>query len=414
MNYKESLEYIISIRDRGMLWGLERIRKAWMLCGAEQGTHPRYMHVAGTNGKGSVSCMLQNILTAAGHRTGLFTSPAIGEITSTISVDGEPIPDESFAGLVTLITTIEADAGVLTEFEMLTLIALLYFSKSGVEFAVIECGLGGLDDATNVIPPPAAAIFTPIALDHIGILGDNIADIAGKKCGIIKPTCAVVSSPAQHPDALDVIFKTAAENEATVYIPAAGPAPTILSEAGGITFSRQDEIYHIPMTGRFQCDNALTAIQAAELVVPLTPGIIRRGLSRPVMPCRQEIVRRDPLIMLDGAHNLHGVAALADTLRELNAGGITLITGMLADKPYRQCMKLLLPFCSEVICCTPPNNRALSGDALADVINELSPGIPVTVAATPTQAAAMINPAVPLLVAGSFYVSGEIRRLYGC
>ena len=263
MTYSEALTAIDALKPGGMKWGLARMERILALCG-----HPerrlRFVHVAGTNGKGSTARMIQSILTAAGYRTGLYASPAVTGLRDTITVDGEPIPETNFAGLTeTLLSHREemGDAGGLSEFELVTALAFLYFAGRHTDLCVVECGLGGLDDATNVIPPPLAAVLTPISLDHTAVLGGTVTAIAEKKCGIFKPPCAVVTSPAQDEEALGVILERAAALGLTVRLPSAATAPLREEALGRTAFSYDGMEIVLPLTGGFQRDNALTAIE---------------------------------------------------------------------------------------------------------------------------------------------------------
>lgn len=419
MTFLKAVQYIGSLRPSGMKWGLERMERILSICG-----HPerrlRTVHVAGTNGKGSTARMIQCILTAAGYRTGLYSSPAVTGIRDTVTVDGAAIEEEAFAALTERLAFQQKDmgeAGSLSEFELTTALAFLFFSLQHTDLCVVECGLGGRDDATNALPAPLAAVLTPISLDHTAVLGHTLEEIAVHKCGIIKPPCAVVTSPDQNEDALAVILETASRNGLTVRIPAMGGALIRTLALGCTEFDYDGMRLSLPLTGAFQRGNALTAIEAVRALAdrgyPVTKEEIVKGLRASTMPCRQEVVRRDPLILIDGAHNPQGVGALAETLRLHGVKNATLLTGMLADKDAARCMKLLTPFCRRAVCCTPDNPRALSAADLAEIIRADAPELPVTPAGSPADALplALKDPGVPLLVAGSFYVASALRPL---
>ena len=428
MTYPEALRAIEALKPGGMKWGLARMQRILALCGSPE-RRLRCVHIAGTNGKGSTARMIQSILTAAGWRTGLYASPAVTGLRDTITMDGQPIPEAAFASLTAELLSHDGEMGQadrLSEFELTTALAFLYFARSRTDLCVIECGLGGRDDATNVLPPPLAAVLTPVSLDHTAVLGGTVAEIAENKCGILKPPCAVITSPAQDPEALAVLMEQAARRGLTVRIPAR--SGRVLEETLGRTaFTYDGMVITLPLTGGFQRDNALTAIETVRALAPAgfsaDGEAIRRGLAAAAMPCRQEALSLSPLVLLDGAHNPQGVAALAETLRRHRLSGLTLVAGMLRDKDAARCAALLAPCCRRAICCTPPNPRALPAAQFAKLLHAAAPGLPVEAVDDPSAAldAALGDTAGPgrvsapeaggagLLVAGSFYVAAALR-----
>lgn len=420
MNYTEALEYIESLKQRGMKWGFERLRNILKLCGNPENSL-RFIHIAGTNGKGSTAKMIQSMLTAAGYRTGLFTSPVVTGYRDIISIDGQAVTEQDFAVLTEYLSNLEKDAGKdgsLSEFEFCTVLALLYFARQNADICVIECGLGGIDDATNIIPAPLAAVITPVSLDHTNILGSTVEEIAAKKCGIIKSPCAVVTSPDQDDNALAVILETAAKNGLTVRIPSKSTVKPIQLELGLTKFEYDDMEITLPLTGEFQIGNCLTAIETVRSLekfgINPSKAQIIKGLSKSAVPCRQEVLSRSPLIILDGGHNPQGVAALAKTLKSHGIDDSILVTGMLADKDISKCLKLLTPFCSKIVCCTPENLRALPAAELAEIARQAAaPKTEILVEETPVMAlkTALKTPDKPILVAGSFYVASAVRPI---
>ncbi len=393
MDSKQALTVIAERRSRGIRPGLSRMEAAMETVG-----HPerklRVVHIAGTNGKGSTAAMIAAIATAAGYKTGLYTSPTVTTLADTITIDGLPIPEEALASLVSEWDPLLPD---LTEFELVTVLTLVWFARQEVDLAVIECGLGGAEDATNVFPAPLCAVFTPISLDHTKLLGDTIEQIARQKAGIIKSGCAVITCADQQPEALGVLFGYAASLGSTVMQPAAGL-----------------ELPPLAMSGEHQRQNAKTAIQTAKALAAkgfiFTEEDIAGGLAAVTLPCRQE--RLQERILLDGAHNPQGVAALVAEIRRIwGETPVVLLTGMLADKNVEGCVKLLSPLAVKVFCCTPVHpDRALPAAALAAVYGEAEviPDIGEAVAAAKRYAD---SHNLPLVVAGSFYVAGEARRL---
>lgn len=393
MELSEALAAIAKRHGRGICPGLMRMEAALRVAG-----HPerrlRVVHIAGTNGKGSTAAMIAAIATAAGYKTGLYTSPTVTTLADTITVDRSPIPDTELAELVEKWDPLLPD---LTEFELVTVLALVWFARQKVDLAVIECGLGGAEDATNVFPAPLCAVFTPISLDHTKLLGDSIEQIARQKAGIIKPNSAVVTCSDQHPEASGVLFGYAASLGLTVWQPAAGAETPPLS-----------------MSGEHQRQNAQTAIQTIKVLSAkgfiFTEKNISDGLAAVSLPCRQE--RIGERILLDGAHNPQGVAALAAEIRRLwGETPVVLLTGMLADKNVEGCVSLLSPLAVKVFCCTPAHpDRALPATALAAVYGEAEAISDIHEAVTAAKRYADSHN-LPLIVAGSFYVAGEAREL---
>lgn len=419
MTCAEALQYIEELKPGGMKLGLDRMRRGLELLG-----HPerrlRVVHVAGTNGKGSTARMVQAIATAAGYTTGLFSSPAVTGLRETITLDGEAIPEAAFAGWVDRLRALQSDmgeAGGLSEFELTTLLALAWFAERNTDLCVIECGMGGREDATNVFDAPLAAVITPVALDHTAWLGGTAEEIAAHKCGIIKAPCGVVTAPDQDPDALAVIWETAARQGLTVRQPGTGAAPLLEASLGRTVFAYGEKRYTLPLTGAFQRDNALTALETVDCLrdkgYTFTEEAVAAGLAGAYLPCRQEVLRPDPLVLADGAHNPHGVAALADTLRRHRPqGGLTMVIGMLGDKDTAACAALLAPLCAHIVCCAPANARALPAEELAE---QLRPGCgDVRTAGSPRQALRLAEELAhggDLLVAGSFFLAAELRPL---
>lgn len=419
MTYSEAMKAIDALKPGGMKMGLARMRRILARLGNPQESL-RVVHVAGTNGKGSTARMIQAMASASGVRTGLYTSPAVTGLRDTVTVDGQAIPEETFAALTEeLLSHIPAmgDCGGLSEFELTTALSLLWFAREKTELCVVECGLGGRDDATNVFASPLAAVFTPISLDHQNWLGTTVEDIARNKCGILKPGCGVVTCPGQDPDALGVLLEEAAGLGLTVRMPNRAAAPFLEDGPDSMTFSWEGTPLTLHLTGVFQRDNALTALETLRVLEErgfrFSRDQVVEGLAWVRMPCRQEILRRSPLLMLDAAHNPQGVGALRDTLLDLpreDRTPLTMVMGMLADKDAAACAALLAPLCAHIVCCTPENPRALPAETLAALLRSGCPDVE----AVPDISAALDRALQkagggPLLVAGSFYVSALLR-----
>lgn len=416
MTYTQACAFIDGRAPRGMEMGLTRMEALLHACG-DPHVRLRAVHVAGTNGKGSTARMIQAAASEAGYRTGLFASPAVLGRRSAITIDGDAIGKDAYAAGVDVLRRAETAAGVAaTSFELETALAFWYFDRAGCDLCVVECGLGGRDDATNVLPPPLAAVLTPVALDHMALLGPTVEEIAANKCAIVKAPCTAVCSPAQDPAALGVLLEAAARAGVPVCVPNAAAAPVRLADWGRLCFAYDGMELVLPLTGMFQRDNALTAIETLRALegqgYRVPPEAVRAGLSNAAMPCRQEVLCREPLVILDGAHNPQGVAALTESMRTFSPGTPwTLLIGMLRDKQADACAALLAPLCARVVCCTPPNARALPAAALAAAF---PPGTAAQAVPDPAAALAAAQELAgdgPLLIAGSLYLCAVLRPL---
>ncbi len=418
MTFNEAVQYCESLRESGIRLGLDRLRHALATAGDPQ-RRLKVIHVAGTNGKGSTARMIQCILTAAGWRVGMYSSPAVTGVCDTVTLDGVGLTEERFAALIgqwkDIQDSLDAPAR-LTEFELLTAAAFTYFNEERVDVCVLECGMGGREDATNVCPPPLAAVFTPIDRDHTAFLGETVEDIAREKCGIIKPPCTVVTAPSQSSEALAVLFEQAAAYGLTVRQPNRRAARLLCSRPGEVRFAFDGEEYTLPLGGEFQVDNALTALETVRALSACGFGADAeaccRGLSAATLPCREEVVCRNPLIVLDGAHNPHGIKEVAAQLQVIGKEApVTLLFGMLRDKDTAACTALLAPYAARVVCCTPPNPRALPAAQLAAKFT--AAGVrEVYVADAPQEAwntARHLAGDAPLFVGGSFYTASAVR-----
>ena len=417
MTYEEALTRLEALQPGGMKMGLERMKRALERLG-----HPerqlQVVHVAGTNGKGSTARMIQAMATAAGYRTGLYSSPAVTGLRDTITVDGEAISPAAFAAgtarILALLPQLE-EVGGLSAFELTTLLALWYFAEQKTDLCVVECGMGGRTDATNVFDQPLAVVITPISLDHTAWLGESVEAIALQKCGIIRPGRPVITTPVQDSEALAVILEQAAEQGTTVRMPALPAGPPDELDWGRTAFTWRGNRMVLPLTGAFQQENACLAWETAQALEDAgfrIPDEVKvKGLTAATIPCRQERIGREPFIVVDGAHNPQGVAALARTLRQLPPPGpLTAVMGMLRDKDTAACAAMLGPLCARIICCPPASPRALTGEELADRLRPFCPA--VEAAASPLEAlrrAQTLADGGPLLVAGSFYLAAELR-----
>ena len=377
MTYKEAREFLDGCaRYAGEELALEPLREMLRRLGDPQ---DRFfaVHIAGTNGKGSTLAFVSSVLEEAGYRTGRYISPTIFEYRERIQVNGQYIPEEDLARLTERIyetgrEMLKEGFGHPTTFEAETALAFLYFAEQGCDLAVIECGRGGLTDATNVLKCPGAAVFASISLDHLGVLGGTLGEIAANKAGIIKPGCRVVTY-RQEPEAEKEIRKKAKECGCPVY--EADPALAVNRVRG---LGRQSFDYKewkgmkISLAGEYQFGNAALALETAEALrmcgCKIPDEAVYRGMEKASWPARFMVIGDKPLFIMDGAHNRDAAQKLLQTVEKTLPGRrIVGIMGMLADKEYGEVVRIMAPCLDTVFTVTPPDNpRALDAEKLAD------------------------------------------------
>lgn len=366
MNYKESVEYIHSLLQFGIKPGLERISMLLSSLGNPQ-DKIKTVHIAGTNGKGSTSTHIANILTAAGHKTGLYTSPYVLSFCERIQIDGESISEEKLSKTVTKVQKeifkLNEKGIVITEFEAITAVAFLYFYEEKCDFAVIEVGLGGRFDATNVLSSPKASVITSISLDHTKILGDTLPQIAFEKCGIIKEGVPVVTSANQNSEVLSVIKQTARDRNCNLTVTTPKNAEIVSDVLGETVFEYDGESYTLHLCGEHQIENAVNAIESARLL-GISEEFIKSGIAKTQMLARMEIIGKEPLIIRDGGHNEGCAKALRNFILRYRIKNIKMLVGMMADKDTDRYLQLVCPLCDSVTVCTPSNPRAESAEDL--------------------------------------------------
>ena len=405
MTYDQALQYIHALRRFGVRPGLERVAALCAALGNPQG-QLRFIHVAGTNGKGSACTMLAEIAKAAGLRTGLYTSPYVTDFRERMRVDGGMIPREDLARWTLRLKTLaEALPEPVTEFEFVTALAFAWFAAQGCELVVLEVGMGGRWDATNVIAPPLCSLIMRIALDHTEILGDTLGKIAAEKCGIIKLGRPVVTACGQDAEALAVIEDFCARRNSALVIAQEDECEILHTSLTGSDCMLAGLPVHVPLLGRHMCRNALAVVKTARLI-GFADGDIQTGISRVTMPARMEVLSREPLMLLDGGHNPDGARALSAALEELCPGQrFCVVCGMMADKDVREYLRVLRPRAGRFIACAPENPRAMSAKKLAALAREAGYEN-VTAAAGPQEALRLAE--YPVLICGSFYLAGTV------
>lgn len=416
MTYEQALAHIHALEAFGSRPGLTRITELLRLLGNPQRALS-CIHVAGTNGKGSACKMLEGIFRCAGLKTGLTISPYVTEFRERIQINGAMIPPQKLAEYTAAVADAAAKmADGPTEFEFITALAFLYFADERCEAVVLETGLGGRFDATNVIEHPVVSVLMSISRDHMAVLGDTVEQIAFEKCGILKPGAPAAAYPVQPGRVMEVIRREAAGRSCTLRIPALDKLQILEESWSGSRFLYEGEEYGVRMPGRHQIYNALTVIEAARLAVErgfaLSEEDIRRGLLGAQMPARLEVLSDAPLVLLDGAHNEDGARALAESLHALvEEGSLTVIMGMLADKDYQSAISRLSPLTKALIAVTPDNPRALPAERLADIARDR---IPDSVAAADYDRALKLartkSAGGPVLICGSLYLASSIRQ----
>ncbi len=362
MNYEQAVDFIHGRLKLGTKLGLETIGELLRRLGNPH-EKLKFIHIAGTNGKGSTSAFISNILMSSGYKTGMYISPFVHSFTERIQVNNKQISEEAIARHIEKIISVIDDNFCPTEFEIVTAIGFLHFLEKECDFVVLEVGLGGRFDATNIIPPPLVSVITSISIDHTELLGDTVGQIAFEKCGIIKEGSCVAVYPDNPKPALDVIYETAKNKNVLVSKADKNAVKVLSANMNNTTFEYMGEKYEISMLGTHQVYNAVTAITTANLL-----GLdlkIKEGLKNTRFGGRLEIVRKSPLIIIDGAHNFSGVLALKNAINTyFGSKDIILVMGMLRDKEYEKCIAEISPLSNLFIATEPENARALSADDL--------------------------------------------------
>ena len=375
MTYNETIEYIHSVNWRGSRLGLERTIELLDRIGNPH-RELRFVHVAGTNGKGSFSCMLASILEKSGYKTGLYTSPYIVTFNERMKINGQNIPDDELVEVISFIKPhAEAMEDKPTEFELITAAAFEYFRRNACDVVVLEVGMGGGLDSTNVITSPDLSVITAIGLDHTKELGSDYSQIATAKSGIIKDGCPVLFY-GENPEAEKVIRAVAEEKRAMLYSPDFSLIHDLGSSVCGtsIAYKNYDSVT-VPLVGMFQKKNTAMVLEATEILKKKFTGItndtVKAGLGTVRWPARFEIISKEPYVILDGAHNPHGIRAAVESIEQYFSGEkIYLITGVMADKNYRELADIVSPIVSKVFTVTPNNPRSLPAEEFAEVFRE--------------------------------------------
>ena len=418
MEIKEALAYINALRWYGSRPGLDRIGALLEKLGDPQ-KNLRFVHIAGTNGKGSCAAMTASVLRAAGYRTGLYTSPYLFRFNERMQLDGRPIGDDTLAALVEEIQPIaDAMEEHPTEFEMMTALALLWYAREGAEIVVLEVGLGGRFDATNIIGCPEAAVIMNIGLDHTAVLGGTVEQIAFEKAGIVKPGCEVVLYP-QPENVAQVIRARCDALGAALHTADFGQIEPEFDSLEGQVFRYRGVPYAIPLLGAHQRRNAAVVLELVEVLRArgwrIEEDAVEHGLYAVRWPARFELVHEEPAFIVDGGHNPQCAETVAENLLHYFPDKKrVLLMGVLADKDYPRLTEILAPAADAWVCVTPDSERALPAEALGRELSRF--GKPVAVCGSiPEGVAEAMEQAGEdgaVCAVGSLYMAGAIRACF--
>ncbi len=421
MNYEDAVGFYHSLLRFGVNPGLERTLALCEELGSPQ-KKLKCIHVAGTNGKGSTCTFIAGVLQKAGYKTGLYTSPYVIEFRERIRLDGEFISKDDLVSVTERVKCAlqkENSQGIYpTEFEAITAAAFLYYTEKRCDVVVLETGLGGRFDATNIIENPLAEIITSVSLDHTKVLGDTIEKIAWEKAGIIKPRSAVITSVNQHPDALRVISDTAKEMNARLIL---ADDKKMFSDKRvtlfGTDVSYNGQDIHISIPGVCQPENLSLCLECFTLLKEkgynITDDDISNGISSAFIPARTEILSRNPLVILDGSHNDSSTKALAELLKKtLHGKRILAVMGMMADKDIKTALDNLMPCFDEVIAVTPTNPRAMTAEDFSELVVEYQKTVMCVPMPTDGINSALnkLNNFDALVICGSLYLASDVRE----
>ncbi len=420
MTFSEALDYIHSLLKFGIHPGLSRMDTLLQILGNPH-KNIKCVHVAGTNGKGSTSTAISNTLIEAGYNVGLYTSPYVTDFLERVQYNGKPIDKDLFSQCVEIIKPeiekMSKEGAQITEFEALTATAFLCFSKLQVDVLVLEVGLGGRLDATNIIETPLVNVITSLSLDHTGVLGDTIEQIATEKCGTIKENGTLVSAYNQPENALQVIKRICKEQNNTLIIPECKEIEIIEQSIFGMHFNYKKQAYQTSMSGTHQVQNMTTVIEAINVLKDkgynITTENIKAGIKKTILPARVEVISKKPLVILDGGHNEDGAKAFYNAVKDCFSSNkkLFVIAGMMNDKAVEESLKPLISKADTFVAVTPENPRAMKAEVLCEIAKKYCHN---------SLACDNANSSIDLIknqlteddmlfVVGSLYLAGEVR-----
>lgn len=419
MEYQEALSWVHSLPRLANTAGVDNTRRLLAVLGNPQQAL-RIVHIAGTNGKGSATVMLSSVLQKAGYRVGTTVSPYVLDFRERFMCDGQMISCDALAEILTRVRAAvdelrRQDWQNVVEFDVVTAAALLWFAEEKCDVVCLETGLGGRLDSTNAVETTILACIMHISKDHTELLGDDYASIAAEKCGILKNRCPVVCYPVQPQAAMDEIVLRAQKAGCRLIVPDAED----LQMFRGRPFENHIDYggyeMRVPFAGAHQALNAAVVVHAAlelcQLGFTVDDDAIMQGIEQAKFPARIEVLSTSPLIIVDGAHNPDGAAALAATLRTAKVRNLTAVIGMLQGKNEEQCLAALAPFVSSAYTVTPASPRALTAQQLAQAARRHFAQVQPCEDVAQALQAAQSNMDGGLLVCGSLYLAAEARKI---
>jgi len=416
MDITETLKYIHSVDWKGSRPGLARITELMHALGDPQ-DNLKFIHVAGTNGKGSFCAMTERVLTAQGYKTGLFTSPYVAVFNERMQIGGINIPDDELCDVTERVKACaDKMIDLPTEFELITAIGLCWFADKKCDYVVLECGMGGRLDSTNVVKNTVLSVITGVALDHTRILGKTIFAIAGEKSGIIKPGVPVLFG-GNSQEALAVIKAAAEQNGSELFITDRGSVSAEDCTVYGSAVTYKGAKHDVSLAGAYQPYNAANVIEAVSILnkygVKVSKEALDKGLSTTHWPARFELIQNDPIVVYDGGHNPEGAQAVVDSVKLCLGGRCILISGVMADKAHHEVAMTLADVAVRAYTVTPDNPRALDAEDWADdfIIYGVT-GIPC---ASMEEAIAKaknyaVQNSLPIVATGSLYMYEGFRK----
>lgn len=420
MNYNQAVDYIHSLMRFGSKLGLERIKDLLTRLGNPE-KQLEFIHIAGTNGKGSTANLSAKILQNSGYKVGLYTSPFIVDFKERFQINSQMISESKLTELTQTvkqqIDIMNENGDEVTEFEAVTALAMLYFATENCDIVCLEVGLGGRFDATNVIDTPLVSVITSVSLDHTNILGDTVEEIAFEKAGIIKPNGTTVTYPLLDEDALGVIMEKCAKENNRLVTPNKNAVETLKMDITGSKFRYGDTDYCLSLIGEHQIYNAMTAIEVMNVLkqkgFSISDESIKRGLVETKFPARFEILKNTPLTVLDGAHNPDGTKMLKKALVDTKCKNIIAIVAMMEDKHYSDALGEVLPLCDTVIAVKASNPRSLSAEELAQTAKQYCEDVLVAddLNFAVQKGRELVAEDGMLLIFGSLYLAGDIREI---
>lgn len=421
MDYRQAVEFVESssiVRER---YGLEKLQQALHLLG-DPHHHTEFVHIAGTNGKGSTAAMTASVLQTAGYRTGLYTSPHLMRYNERMQIDGVPISDEDFVEAASQVQRVcEQLGGVPIVFEVLTLMALWYFAQQRCDIVVLEVGIGGLLDSTNVIPSPKVAIITQLGMDHTETLGNTLEEIAAQKGGIVKEGTPTVMA-LQEPSAVAIVQQICDKHHAPLAL--ADPERLRVLDASVAGQTLEDREYgklKLPLAGEHQRKNAANVLEAVAMLrtqgYRISDDDVREGIAKTVWPARFERLSTAPDFILDGGHNPQCLHAATAALKEYYPGQkVVFLVGMMADKDTDHMLAEMASIAKSFVCIRPDSPRAMQPQLLAQQLTERF-HLPACACGSVhegiAEATRQAGKEGVVCALGSLYLAGEVRAAFG-